>query len=536
MNGQDSGSSSSANSSVRATKRKLDDAFNRLDVAVNPKDTTSSDQPPTKKPSLSRSIYSTLAKYGIKAKEPASNSLGPHLSSLSKSTPHLTAILSRAANRTRDKSRTTPSITPSGPLADYRPSSIPSFLSRLSTFKLSTYANKPPQIDAVAASKCGWVNDGKDRLMCGICGVSWVLAGKEGMSREAANALIEKQRVSLVESHKSGCPWRTRQCDELIYRIPLQSPATTVRDLKANASTLDPILQSIVIKHPLTPNQLNSLQSVVTSYVSSSDREQDPPTSENNSPPTIPSVTSILTALFGWEPAPDRPRTASLSRSNSRVPTSSSTPTLSRAVSLAPSTSPRPSLLQDASNKVTARDNSLLHCTLCQRRVGLWAFMSQPSAPSQQEDDPSGAPDARPPPPKPRQFDLLKEHRSYCPYVVRSTTVPTLPTMTVSTTSLPAQPSRTRMGHVRSSSSTSQLPSAINGPIEGWKAVLTVALRYRMVQRHQSSRRSRQMSEATTTGNDDPMDVDMDGVEAMLEGVKTRGGKDLLRYVKGLLG
>jgi hypothetical protein len=63
-------------------------------------------------------------------------------------------------------------------------------LSRLSTFKLATYANKPQQIDAVAASKCGWTNDGKDRLVCGICGSSWVVAGRDGMTRDAGTNLI----------------------------------------------------------------------------------------------------------------------------------------------------------------------------------------------------------------------------------------------------------------------------------------------------------------------------------------------------------
>lgn len=108
---------------------------------------------------------------------------------ISKSAPHLAAILARAASHSKNKGTTHfayPSTPASASLAsDYRPSSIQSFLSRLSTYKLSTYANKPSQIDAVAAAKCGWLNDGKDRLVCGICDVSWVVAGRDGMTREA---------------------------------------------------------------------------------------------------------------------------------------------------------------------------------------------------------------------------------------------------------------------------------------------------------------------------------------------------------------
>ena len=111
------------------------------------------------------------------------------LDKLSKSAPNLAAILSRTASRTRKAipirlgSKLTQNSSPS--LSDYRPSSTTSFLSRLSTYKLSTYGNKPSAIDAVAAAKCGWINEGKDRLVCGLCGVSWVVASRDGMTREA---------------------------------------------------------------------------------------------------------------------------------------------------------------------------------------------------------------------------------------------------------------------------------------------------------------------------------------------------------------
>lgn len=121
--------------------------------------------------------------------------------------------------------------------------------------------------------------------MCGICDVSWVIAGKEGMSRDAgkcatpmcytvlkpwypANALVEKQRVQLVDQHKSGCPWKTKQCDgwscnyyripprltyivASIYRVPLQTPAVMIREVKARADKLESVLENVQIKHPL---------------------------------------------------------------------------------------------------------------------------------------------------------------------------------------------------------------------------------------------------------------------------------------------
>lgn len=32
-----------------------------------------------------------------------------------------------------------------------------------------------------------------------------------------ANALVEKQRAQLVDQHKSGCPWKTKQCDGMFF-------------------------------------------------------------------------------------------------------------------------------------------------------------------------------------------------------------------------------------------------------------------------------------------------------------------------------
>ena len=108
---------------------------------------------------------------------------------MTKPTPHLSAILNRAGTKDLLSLRSEENVVSSTSVfsegTEYRPSSIVSFLSRLSTFKLSSYANKPLLIDAVAASKCGWMNTGKDRLACGICGASWVVAGRDGMSRDA---------------------------------------------------------------------------------------------------------------------------------------------------------------------------------------------------------------------------------------------------------------------------------------------------------------------------------------------------------------
>ena len=129
---------------------------------------------------------------------------------LSISAPNLSAILSRAASRRKKAlpytlGNQTKPVLPLSTATEYRPSSISSFLSRLATYKLSTYANKPPAIDAVAAAKCGWINDGKDRLVCGLCKSSWVVAGREGMTREAGKEGTLDSQLGLLYTQHMLC-------------------------------------------------------------------------------------------------------------------------------------------------------------------------------------------------------------------------------------------------------------------------------------------------------------------------------------------
>ncbi|KAG2128208.1 C3HC zinc finger-like-domain-containing protein [Suillus cothurnatus] len=530
VNGLDS-SSTSSSMSIRATKRKFDDALQSLDNAVAPAKPLPERPTAPKRPHMTRSLYSTLAKYGIQNNipKPPIDTLDKH--DISKAAPHLAAILARS----KSKGATPfahPSIPASASLAsEYRPSSTQSFLSRLSTYKLATYANKPPQIDAVAAAKCGWINDGKDRLVCGICDVSWVVAGRDGMTREAANVLVEKQRIQLVEMHKDGCPWHTRQCDSSIYRVPLQAPAAMARDIKFNALALEPLLTDVVIKHPLSASQLASLRLAIASVKPQAQSESENESAMHIDAGPEPSDTAIVTALFGWSLAPPAPplernRTSSVSRmatmSRPASPSLSRSSSVSRTVQLgrADLPSPRPSSSLTSISRLggtplrtrmprlsdlgkSTRDTSLLHCSLCQRRVGLWAFTLQ-STPSPLDGSPLPHPSI-----KKRQFDVLNEHRSYCPFVAPSTVVPKLP--------MP---------------STSPLSASVaaDSVIEGWRAVLTVVLRHGLSERQRNARLS------LSGGDHDGIDDELEGVEAMVAGVKSKGGRELLKYVKGLLG
>jgi len=128
----------------------------------------------------------------------------------------------------------------------------------------------------------------------------------------------------------------------------------------------------------------------------------------------------------------------------------------------------------------------------------LWAFKqtkaeAQPLAEAAAGEDQTSASPVRPKKVLPqRKFDLLTEHRAYCPYVVKSTVVPTI--------SDPNSP-------------TQSTESAPQGAIEGWRAVLAVVLRFKMAERHRV--------ENDVFGNNE--DSEVDNVKAMVTGVKVHG-------------
>ena len=285
------------------------------------------------------------------------------------------------------------------------------------------------------------------------------------------------------------------------------------------------ILGSDDVRFSKTTTQIQSLRRVLDSLQPDASMPDDPesqgPTA--SSPPTSPqpnlSDTAILTSLFGWllfiPAAEQTPPTPSFSRATSV--------SSSRAVTPAPAPAPAPTPIPGTPQRLIRmgtpapmRDTSLLHCPLCRRRVGLWAFGPSPStyvptvrqnAPTTRDPTETNSAQTTPKAPPRRQFDLLREHRSYCPYVVKSTVLPSLP--------LPGKPA---FAPNASTVSIASLNAQNSSAVEGWRAVLTVVLRHGMALRHRVGRR-----ETTETGEPTEATNETDNVGAMVAGVKSRG-------------
>ena len=240
---------------------------------------------------------------------------------------------------------------------------------------------------------------------------------------------------------------------------------------------------------------------------------------ENEHDHAEPSETAALTALFGWTlPHPTEEKAVaqrtssvvpSLSRASSvvsfrseRSTTPQLAPSISRRGSFSGSSIPTrlpPVPVPTNHTPQQKRDTSLLYCKMCQRRVGLWAFGPQAV---EKENRPQ------------RQFDLLKEHRPYCPYVVRSTIVPSFPMSSGHSAILNGANGNGNVGG-----------NSQDTPIEGWRAMLSIVLKARK-RSFYGAVRSAGPTGGVNGSNESFVNVDqeeVDRVEMMVEGVKKRG-------------
>lgn len=274
--------------------------------------------------------------------------------------------------------------------------------------------------------------------------------------------------------------------------------------------------------------------------------------------PHEPTENSTLTALFGWEISPLAASSSRKSTSSSHVPESAqpsapSTPRrVPRSVTEFSTPSPGPSRFNFSSlttsfSKVPEDRPKILSCHLCMQRVGLWSFKPQDALPSSATDTPSRRTFSR------RQFDLLREHRPYCPYVVRTTPVPSL---------WSSSPVRESQNLTRSQSTrTLNLPfpgkkasttkvEEVQELHEGWRAVLSVILRAKFARRMRQQSFVRQSTSSTST-NTGAVDDEEQAIHAMVEDVKHYGvslqkndftfeslifsqSRHLMDYVRGL--
>ena len=58
-----------------------------------------------------------------------------------------------------------------------------------------------------------------------------------------------------------------------VYRLPVQSPSTTAKEIKSRALSLQPVLEEVQVKHPLVRDSVLPLVGVITNSLHSLPRK-----------------------------------------------------------------------------------------------------------------------------------------------------------------------------------------------------------------------------------------------------------------------
>jgi hypothetical protein len=156
------------------------------------------------------------------------------------STPALEALL--------PSQRSTPPL----PLpASYNPTSLPALLTRLSSFKLTTFPSRPSPLSFALV---GWTNSARNTLRCETCEASFTVAVGSKVVHD-----IEAWEVKSRENHKLGCAWRVRGCSKSLYSVPKAGRTALLAQL-VPSTTAPPSLEviSLVVPPSTTTEQLQT--------------------------------------------------------------------------------------------------------------------------------------------------------------------------------------------------------------------------------------------------------------------------------------
>ncbi|KAK4056410.1 hypothetical protein OIO90_002553 [Microbotryomycetes sp. JL221] len=200
----------------RVTKRKIDDVMSSLDASLSTTTTTASSLLTSTKALGKRKRRSDDLTQGI-------------------STPLLVSLL---PSRT---TRHAPHPTPAPPT--YNPTSLPSLLERISTYKLTTFTlPKPRSLSASQCSMWGWqsVSPGKDRIQCVTCGSTLIISpgSTTSWSSNVGTKIKTELETQLRTAHSDTCPWRMRGCSSNLYRLNIGGKSKELQGLRDKVANM----------------------------------------------------------------------------------------------------------------------------------------------------------------------------------------------------------------------------------------------------------------------------------------------------------
>ncbi|KAI8811336.1 C3HC zinc finger-like-domain-containing protein [Cladochytrium replicatum] len=229
------------------------------------------------------------------------------------------------------------------------------FEKRLRTYKESTWFGKPDEISPVHCASYGWSNISFDTLECESCkNLLIVKADDSWLHLAFATVALKAYVIQLHESHASFCPWKVRKLGARVPKFPVLSCSGYLDALNARYQTfLDDGDALTGLPELSLPPDLTADQI--------EQLERKVALLQSDSEERKLSRPVLLLALFGWE-------SCSSAAAGVRV------------------------------------HKDCVECRLCLRQIGMWNFAGA-------LNDGATVGDTL------QSFDLVHEHRWYCPWI-----------------------------------------------------------------------------------------------------------------------
>ncbi|KAI8074469.1 hypothetical protein BC940DRAFT_288317 [Gongronella butleri] len=185
------------------------------------------------------------------------------------------------------------------------------YVERLSTFS-ALFINSDTPVSAEQAAKQGWQDSHEQshfgvshafRLVCMTCSRTLQVPNLTGFSSLAtAKKMYDQYPLFLQKSHDQECFWSHNTCQDTVTSLPLTTTSDLLDRLEIQAKEYGAWTTALpVIKHPFDASKLRMVDRVIK-LIEQVDVFQFPQPQIDNA-----KRTAYLLSMFGWSPAKDQP-------------------------------------------------------------------------------------------------------------------------------------------------------------------------------------------------------------------------------------
>uniref|UniRef100_A0A286XGD3 Zinc finger C3HC-type containing 1 n=1 Tax=Cavia porcellus TaxID=10141 RepID=A0A286XGD3_CAVPO len=281
------------------------------------------------------------------------------------------------------------------------------FFSRVETFSSLKWAGKPPELSPLVCAKYGWVTVECDMLKCSSCQAFLCASLQPAFDFDRYKERCDELKKSLCTAHEKFCFWPDSPCPDRFGMLPLDEPAVLVSEFLDRFQSLCHLDLQLPSLRPEDLKTMCLTEDKVSLLLNLLEDELDHQTDEKKAASKLGSdihVTACILSVCGWACSP----------------------------------------------ALEPMQLSLITCSHCMRKVGLWSFQQMESSMTDLEScfgptsspiaGPEGRPERFPPVPEsPRRimtrsqdatfspgldqdtarsfFDPTSQHRDWCPWV-----------------------------------------------------------------------------------------------------------------------